>query len=387
MSWEGRLELASVMQEKVARSLFLRTMHPTPTVVQGLRSSNMDADKDCTHPFPFSLISPCIAHTGDPTEHHEHQRSPRTLSPLPILHGKKYCDGWVDEIRGLVYLTSKSGSGGSINSSKEEENARLSPAAISYAGISTIGTTTPAMYSYFTRTKGFTRGRHIPPPFIFDISLTDHYSSQEHNLNTPYQEHKRAICSPPATPPTIMDTNIFTKIPPELLPHTLEDTTLLDPDSPLLLSLLCRYFHRVIITSLRVWRQLHITVSEATDARPSAKRSYGLAGAGNAISHSGKVPTWEGRLELPRVIRSEAERLSSLTLRFPTETQVRYFLTSIYPSALHGHPGAHMDVDSTYSLLSGVDVALPAPVNQLNVLNIDVLSPLPPRPLSHQNPR
>ncbi|KAF8982256.1 hypothetical protein BDQ17DRAFT_1336952 [Cyathus striatus] len=72
-----------------------------------------------------------------------------------------------------------------------------------------------------------------------------------------------------------MDTNVFTKIPPELLSYILEDTTLLDLDSPLLLSLICR----------------------------------------------GKVPTWEGRLELPRVIWSEAERLSSLTLRFLTKVQ------------------------------------------------------------------
>ncbi|KAF8987940.1 hypothetical protein BDQ17DRAFT_1435305 [Cyathus striatus] len=73
-------------------------------------------------------------------------------------------------------------------------------------------------------------------------------------------------------------------------------------------------------------------------------------------------------------------------LRFPTEVQVCYFLTLIYPSALHGHSGAHMDVDSTYSLLSNVNVALLALVNQLNILNINVLSPPPPHPLSHQNP-
>ncbi|KAF8987947.1 hypothetical protein BDQ17DRAFT_536007 [Cyathus striatus] len=199
-----------------------------------------------------------------------------------------------------------------------------------------------------------------------------------------------------------MDTNIFTKIPPKLLSHILEDTTLLDPDSPLLLSLVSWYFHCVIITSPRVWRQLHITVSEATDASAICKTQLWFSRSGkcdialvlsgstdNALAEEsiqllprrGKVPTWEGRLELPRVIWSEAEGLSSLTLRFPTEAQVRYFLTSIYPSALHGHPGAHMDVDSTYSLLSDVDVALPAPVSQLNVLNIDVLSPPPPRPL------
>ncbi|KAF8998007.1 hypothetical protein BDQ17DRAFT_1428687 [Cyathus striatus] len=48
---------------------------------------------------------------------------------------------------------------------------------------------------------------------------------------------------------------------------------------------------------------------------------------------------------------------------------------SIYPLALRRHPGMHMDADSTYSLLSNVNIVLLVLVNQLNILNIDILSP------------